>query len=92
MYSSFGSFYIPVIILVAVYAKIYSITIQHNRNRLRETERLDKTLKLGLNKGGMMREFFLAAAFDDIPALKGEIGMRMSSLKPISHDACGQQQ
>ncbi|KAF8354744.1 octr-1 [Pristionchus pacificus] len=54
MYSSFGSFYIPVIILVAVYAKIYSITIQHNRNRLRETERLDKTLKLGLNKGGMM--------------------------------------
>lgn len=58
MYSSFGSFYIPVIILVAVYAKIYSITIQHNRNRLRETERLDKTLKLGLNKGGMMREFF----------------------------------
>ncbi|GMT07554.1 hypothetical protein PENTCL1PPCAC_29728 [Pristionchus entomophagus] len=54
MYSSFGSFYIPVIILVAVYAKIYSITAQHNRNRLRETERLDKTLKLGLNKGCMM--------------------------------------
>lgn len=46
IYSSLGSFYIPVIILVCVYAKIYSITIQHSRNRLRVTERLDKTLKL----------------------------------------------
>ncbi|KAK6766096.1 hypothetical protein RB195_025792 [Necator americanus] len=46
LYSSLGSFYIPVIILVIVYAKIYSITIKHSRQRLKETERRDNTLNL----------------------------------------------
>ncbi|EYB96635.1 hypothetical protein Y032_0148g2641 [Ancylostoma ceylanicum] len=46
LYSSLGSFYIPVIILVIVYAKIYSITIKHSRQRLKETERRDNTLSL----------------------------------------------
>ncbi|PAV77658.1 hypothetical protein WR25_15643 [Diploscapter pachys] len=44
LYSSLGSFYIPVVILIIVYAKIYSITIKHSRQRLKETERLDQTL------------------------------------------------
>ncbi|CAJ0575075.1 unnamed protein product, partial [Mesorhabditis spiculigera] len=44
LYSAMGSFYIPVIVLVCVYAKIYSITIKHSRQRLKETERRDKTL------------------------------------------------
>ncbi|VDL78840.1 unnamed protein product [Nippostrongylus brasiliensis] len=46
LYSSLGSFYIPVIILVIVYAKIYSITIKHSRQRLKETERRDHTLSV----------------------------------------------
>ncbi|KJH41992.1 7 transmembrane receptor [Dictyocaulus viviparus] len=46
LYSSLGSFYIPVIVLVIVYAKIYSITIKHSRQRLKETERRDHTLNL----------------------------------------------
>ncbi|VDO37943.1 unnamed protein product [Haemonchus placei] len=46
LYSSLGSFYIPVIILVLVYARIYSITIKHSRQRLKETERRDQTLSL----------------------------------------------
>ncbi|KAK5979900.1 hypothetical protein GCK32_000001, partial [Trichostrongylus colubriformis] len=46
LYSSLGSFYIPVIILVLVYARIYSITIKHSRQRLKETERRDQTLTL----------------------------------------------
>ncbi|TMS36600.1 hypothetical protein L596_003730 [Steinernema carpocapsae] len=44
IYSALGSFYIPVIILVIVYARIFSITKQHSRQRLKETERTDKTL------------------------------------------------
>uniref|UniRef100_A0AC35TLV7 G_PROTEIN_RECEP_F1_2 domain-containing protein n=1 Tax=Rhabditophanes sp. KR3021 TaxID=114890 RepID=A0AC35TLV7_9BILA len=44
LYSSLGSFYIPVIILVIVYWKIYSITKNHSRQRLKEHERTDKTL------------------------------------------------
>ncbi|KAE9553708.1 hypothetical protein FO519_003063 [Halicephalobus sp. NKZ332] len=44
LYSSLGSFYIPVIILIIVYWRIYSITKQHSRQRLKETERTDKTL------------------------------------------------
>ncbi|KAK0397016.1 hypothetical protein QR680_001943 [Steinernema hermaphroditum] len=44
LYSALGSFYIPVIILVIVYARIFSITKQHSRQRLKETERTDKTL------------------------------------------------
>ncbi|CAJ0947263.1 unnamed protein product, partial [Mesorhabditis belari] len=44
LYSAMGSFYIPVIVLICVYAKIYSITIRHSRQRLKETERRDKTL------------------------------------------------
>uniref|UniRef100_A0A1I7XN57 G_PROTEIN_RECEP_F1_2 domain-containing protein n=1 Tax=Heterorhabditis bacteriophora TaxID=37862 RepID=A0A1I7XN57_HETBA len=46
LYSSLGSFYIPVIILIIVYAKIYSITIKHSRQRLKETQRRDNTLSL----------------------------------------------
>lgn len=52
LYSSLGSFYIPVIILVCVYAKIYSITIKHSRQRLKETERRDHTLSLLSAKPG----------------------------------------
>lgn len=44
LYSSLGSFYIPVIILIIVYWRIYAITKQHSRQRLKETERTDKTL------------------------------------------------
>lgn len=44
LYSSLGSFYIPVIILVIVYWRIYNITKHHSRQRLKETERTDKTL------------------------------------------------
>ncbi|CAB3410255.1 unnamed protein product [Caenorhabditis bovis] len=46
LYSSLGSFYIPVVILIIVYAKIYSITIRHSRQRLKETERRDQTLNM----------------------------------------------
>uniref|UniRef100_A0A8R1I0A4 G_PROTEIN_RECEP_F1_2 domain-containing protein n=1 Tax=Caenorhabditis japonica TaxID=281687 RepID=A0A8R1I0A4_CAEJA len=46
LYSSLGSFYIPVVILIIVYAKIYSITIRHSRQRLKETERRDHTLNM----------------------------------------------
>ncbi|KAK6061667.1 7 transmembrane receptor [Cooperia oncophora] len=46
LYSSLGSFYIPVIILILVYARIYAITIKHSRQRLKETERRDQTLSL----------------------------------------------
>ncbi|VDM37029.1 unnamed protein product [Toxocara canis] len=44
LYSALGSFYIPVIILVIVYARIFVITKRHNRQRLKETERMGKTL------------------------------------------------
>uniref|UniRef100_A0A914VQR2 G-protein coupled receptors family 1 profile domain-containing protein n=1 Tax=Plectus sambesii TaxID=2011161 RepID=A0A914VQR2_9BILA len=44
LYSAFGSFYIPVAILVLVYARIFDITKKHCRQRLKETERADKTL------------------------------------------------
>uniref|UniRef100_A0A7E4W8F5 G_PROTEIN_RECEP_F1_2 domain-containing protein n=1 Tax=Panagrellus redivivus TaxID=6233 RepID=A0A7E4W8F5_PANRE len=44
LYSSLGSFYIPVIILMLVYWRIYAITKHHSRQRLKETERTDKTL------------------------------------------------
>uniref|UniRef100_A0A914C292 G-protein coupled receptors family 1 profile domain-containing protein n=1 Tax=Acrobeloides nanus TaxID=290746 RepID=A0A914C292_9BILA len=44
LYSSLGSFYIPVIILVIVYWRIFTITKHHSRQRLKETERTDKTL------------------------------------------------
>lgn len=44
LYSSLGSFYIPVILLMIIYWKIYSITKHHSRQRLRETERTNKTL------------------------------------------------
>lgn len=61
LYSSLGSFYIPVIILVCVYAKIYSITIKHSRQRLKETERRDHTLSLLSAKPGC--ESFLQLLF-----------------------------
>jgi hypothetical protein len=35
IYSSCGSFYIPVLILIIVYARIYSITKHHSRQRLK---------------------------------------------------------
>uniref|UniRef100_A0AC34G991 G-protein coupled receptors family 1 profile domain-containing protein n=1 Tax=Panagrolaimus sp. ES5 TaxID=591445 RepID=A0AC34G991_9BILA len=44
LYSSLGSFYIPVIILMMVYWRIFAITKHHSRQRLKETERTDKTL------------------------------------------------
>ncbi|CAD5214836.1 unnamed protein product [Bursaphelenchus okinawaensis] len=44
IYSSCGSFYIPVIILVIVYWRIYTITKHHSRQRLKETQRTDQTL------------------------------------------------
>lgn len=44
LYSSLGSFYIPVIILIMVYWRIFAITKHHSRQRLKETERTDKTL------------------------------------------------
>ncbi|KAI6241720.1 Octopamine receptor [Aphelenchoides fujianensis] len=44
IYSSCGSFYIPVIILIMVYWRIYTITKHHSRQRLKETQRMDQTL------------------------------------------------
>ncbi|KAH7724622.1 TAG-24 protein [Aphelenchoides avenae] len=44
LYSALGSFYIPVIILVMVYWRIYIVTKNHSRQRLRETRRTDQTL------------------------------------------------
>uniref|UniRef100_A0A0M3JZH7 G_PROTEIN_RECEP_F1_2 domain-containing protein n=1 Tax=Anisakis simplex TaxID=6269 RepID=A0A0M3JZH7_ANISI len=44
LYSSLGSFYIPVVLLVIVYARIFIITKRHSRQRIKETERLGKTL------------------------------------------------
>ncbi|CAD6190595.1 unnamed protein product [Caenorhabditis auriculariae] len=57
LYSSLGSFYIPVIILIIVYAKIYSITIRHSRQRLRETERRENTLHMLTAKRGSAEKF-----------------------------------
>ncbi|KAI6187740.1 Octopamine receptor [Aphelenchoides besseyi] len=39
-----GSFFIPVIILIIVYWRIYMITKNHSRQRLKETQRTDQTL------------------------------------------------
>ncbi|KAI6201009.1 Octopamine receptor [Aphelenchoides besseyi] len=44
IYSSSGSFFIPVIILIIVYWRIYMITKNHSRQRLKETQRTDQTL------------------------------------------------
>uniref|UniRef100_A0AAF5DM80 G_PROTEIN_RECEP_F1_2 domain-containing protein n=2 Tax=Strongyloides stercoralis TaxID=6248 RepID=A0AAF5DM80_STRER len=44
LYSSLGSFFIPVIVLMCVYWKIYNITKHHSRQRIKEHERTDKTL------------------------------------------------
>uniref|UniRef100_A0A0N5C1E9 G_PROTEIN_RECEP_F1_2 domain-containing protein n=1 Tax=Strongyloides papillosus TaxID=174720 RepID=A0A0N5C1E9_STREA len=44
LYSSLGSFFIPVIVLIFVYWKIYNITKHHSRQRIKEHERTDKTL------------------------------------------------
>uniref|UniRef100_A0A9J2PCK4 G-protein coupled receptors family 1 profile domain-containing protein n=1 Tax=Ascaris lumbricoides TaxID=6252 RepID=A0A9J2PCK4_ASCLU len=44
LYSALGSFYIPVILLIIVYARIFVVTKRHSRQRLKETERTGKTL------------------------------------------------
>jgi hypothetical protein len=44
IYSACGSFFIPVIILVIVYWRIYTITKHHSRQRLKEVQRTDQTL------------------------------------------------
>lgn len=44
LYSSLGSFYIPVAILVVVYWRIYEITKSHSQQRLKDTQRMDETL------------------------------------------------
>ncbi|KAI6176576.1 Octopamine receptor [Aphelenchoides bicaudatus] len=44
IYSASGSFFIPVIVLVIVYWRIYTITKHHSRQRLKETQRTDQTL------------------------------------------------
>lgn len=44
LYSSLGSFYIPVAILVMVYWRIYEITKSHSQQRLKDTQRMDQTL------------------------------------------------
>ncbi|KAI1717828.1 7 transmembrane receptor (rhodopsin family) domain-containing protein [Ditylenchus destructor] len=44
LYSSLGSFYIPVGILALVYWRIFVITKNHSRQRLKDTARTDETL------------------------------------------------
>uniref|UniRef100_A0A915DHX8 G-protein coupled receptors family 1 profile domain-containing protein n=1 Tax=Ditylenchus dipsaci TaxID=166011 RepID=A0A915DHX8_9BILA len=44
LYSSLGSFYIPVGILVMVYWRIFVITKHHSRQRMKDTQRTDETL------------------------------------------------
>lgn len=44
LYSSLGSFYIPVAVLVMVYWRIYEITKIHSQQRLKDTQRMDETL------------------------------------------------
>lgn len=44
IYSASGSFFIPVIILVIVYWRIYIITKHHSRQRIKETLKTDQTL------------------------------------------------
>ncbi|CAI5455538.1 unnamed protein product [Caenorhabditis angaria] len=65
IYSSFGSFFIPVIILVIVYAKIYSITIRHSRQRLKETERRDHTLNMLTMKTGTNERYNMEYELED---------------------------
>ncbi|KAL3079735.1 hypothetical protein niasHS_014017 [Heterodera schachtii] len=51
LYSSLGSFYIPVAILVVVYMRIYMITKRHSQQRLKDTQRMGQTL-CQLTSGG----------------------------------------
>ncbi|CAK5050747.1 unnamed protein product [Meloidogyne enterolobii] len=44
LYSSLGSFYIPIAVLVMVYWRIYAITKRHSQQRLKDTQRMDETL------------------------------------------------
>ncbi|KAF7639347.1 G_PROTEIN_RECEP_F1_2 domain-containing protein [Meloidogyne graminicola] len=44
LYSSLGSFYIPIAVLVIVYWRIYEITKRHSQQRLKDTQRMDETL------------------------------------------------
>ncbi len=44
LYSAAGSFYIPVVVISAVYVRIYCITRRHNQKRMAETQRAHKTL------------------------------------------------